>query len=171
MAHSSAAQQRLAALSSHLSRPTARLPDWNGALAALEATFPADQLSLDAATREAHGQSWGSLLPPSPPAAVLHAQTTSDVVAVVRIATRFGIVLIPTGGRTALEGQFTPTCCNPPVHEQWNGVVPGKRQAATGGTVPRPTIHVSLSRMNQVLQLHEQGALFLSRRARGSDTC
>ncbi|TNY19410.1 FAD linked oxidase [Rhodotorula diobovata] len=156
MAHSSAAQQRLAALSSHLSRPTARLPDWNGALAALEATFPADQLSLDAATREAHGQSWGSLLPPSPPAAVLHAQTTSDVVAVVRIATRFGIVLIPTGGRTALEGQFTPTCCNPPVHEQWNGVVPGRRQAATGGTVPRPTIHVSLSRMNQVLQLHEQ---------------
>ena len=140
----SAAHQRLAALSSHLAPPTAPPPDWPGALAALEATFPAHQLSLDLETRQQHGQSWGSLLPPSPPAAVLHALETSDVVAVVRIATRFGIVLIPTGGRTALEGQFTPTCCSPPVHEQWNGVVPGRRQAASGEVVqPRPTIHVS----------------------------
>ncbi|GAA5848237.1 hypothetical protein JCM9279_000986 [Rhodotorula babjevae] len=153
----SAAHQRLAALSSHLAPPTAPPPDWPGALAALEATFPAHQLSLDLATRQQHGQSWGSLLPPSPPAAILHALETSDVVAVVRIATRFGIVLIPTGGRTALEGQFTPTCCSPPVHEQWNGVVPGRRQAASGEVVqPRPTIHVSLSRMSQVVKLYEQ---------------
>lgn len=156
MAHS-AAHQRLAALSSHLAPPTAPPPDWPGALAALETTFPAHQLSLDLATRQQHGQSWGSLLPPSPPAAILHALDTSDVVAVVRIATRFGIVLIPTGGRTALEGQFTPTCCSPPVHEQWNGVVPGRRLPASGEVVqPRPTIHVSLSRMNQVLELYEQ---------------
>ncbi|BGP49008.1 D-lactate ferricytochrome c oxidoreductase [Rhodotorula kratochvilovae] len=151
-----AAQQRLAALSSHLASPAAPAPDWPGALAALESAFPAEQLSLDLATREKHGHSWGSLLPPSPPAVVLHAHSTSDVVAVVRIATRFGCVLIPTGGRTALEGQFTPTCCSPPVHEQWNGVVPGRKRTVASGALERPTIHVSLSRMNQVLKLHEQ---------------
>ncbi|GJN91223.1 hypothetical protein Rhopal_004241-T1 [Rhodotorula paludigena] len=146
-----AAKERLASLASHLASPSAPKPDWPRALEALKSAFPASQLSLDLATREKHGQSWGSLLPPSPPAAVVHALSAADVVAVVRIATSCGIVLIPTGGRTALEGQFTATCCSPLAEDSWNGVVKGKTKPGD-----RPTIHVSLSRMNQVLALHER---------------
>lgn len=156
-----AAKERLASLASHLAPPSAPKPDWERALEALKSAFPASQLSVDLATREKHGQSWGSLLPPSPPAAVVHALSTADIVAVVRIATSCGIVLIPTGGRTALEGQFTATCCSPLVEDSWNGVVKGKTESGD-----RPTIHVSLSRMNQVLALHERGAASLTK-ARG----
>lgn len=153
------ARARTEAVASHLA-PSAPPPEWNAAVADLEATFPASQLSLDLETRNQHGQSFGSLLPPAPPAAIVHALSTEDVVRVVRICTRRGIVLIPTGGRTALEGQFQATCCNPPPEERWNGrgssdeeaQVEEKKRARASS---RPTVHVSLSRM-QDIRLYEQ---------------
>lgn len=151
------ARARTAAVAAHLA-PSAPPPDWDAAVADLEATFPASQLSLDLDTRSQHGQSFGSLLPPAPPAAIVHALSTEDVVRCVRICSRRGIVLIPTGGRTALEGQFQATCCNPPPEERWNGPAGSEKEAHVEEkkrASSRPTIHVSLSRM-QDIRLYEQ---------------
>ncbi|BGP00240.1 putative D-lactate dehydrogenase [cytochrome] 1, mitochondrial (putative) [Rhodotorula toruloides] len=164
MAARATAQRRLASVSSQLAPAVAPpAPDWNGALEALQSVFPPEQFSLDLPTREKYGTGWGSLLPPAPPAAILHAVRTEDVVEVVRIATRFGIVLIPTGGRTALEGQFQASCCNPPAGERWTGVGndeederPRDGKKRETARTERPTIQVSLSRMNKVLAVHEQ---------------
>ncbi|GAA5966520.1 hypothetical protein JCM8115_002704 [Rhodotorula mucilaginosa] len=153
------ARARTAAVAAQLA-PSAPTPAWDAAVADLKATFPASQLSLDLKTRNQHGQSFGSLLPPAPPAAIVHALSTEDVVQVVRICSRRGIVLIPTGGRTALEGQFQATCCNPPPEERWNGPAGSdeeghveQKKRATASS--RPTVHVSLSRM-QDIRLYEQ---------------
>ncbi|GAA5836489.1 hypothetical protein JCM3766R1_001611 [Sporobolomyces carnicolor] len=129
----------------------------------LRALFPAEQLSLDLTTRNSHGSSWGSFIPPSPPSAVLHAHTTSDVVKAVKFAVENRWTVIPTGGRTALEGQFIPTCCNPPEADKWDPLR-ASRTATSGddsqqreqlGASFRPTLHVSLSRMNKVVEVHE----------------
>lgn len=161
MSAQATAQRRLAGVASQLAPPAtaAPPPDWPGALQALQAVFPPEQLSLDLPTREKYGTGWGSLLPPAPPSAVVHARRKEDVVEVVRIAIRFGIVVIPTGGRTALEGQFQACCCNPPAGERWTGRA-GQEDDAKGRRTARrrdrPTIQLSLSRMNKVLAVHEQ---------------
>lgn len=115
-----------------------------GALAALHAAFPASQLSIDAATLSEFGTSWGTFNPPTPASIVVHAESTADVVEVVRIASTHRIVLIPVGGRTSLEGQFLPpTCCDGPAQHN-----PPEAHRI------RPTIHLSLARMNQVVQVY-----------------
>ncbi|GAA6017705.1 hypothetical protein JCM11491_001176 [Sporobolomyces phaffii] len=130
-------------------------------VALLRRLFPAEQLSLDLATRNVHGSSWGSFIPPTPPTAVLHALSTADVVTAVNFAVEHRWTLIPTGGRTALEGQFIPTCCNPPERDKW---VPGRSDGEQVGRERheerneqrrRPTLHISLSRMDKVLEIHE----------------
>ncbi|GAA5891783.1 hypothetical protein JCM6882_006206 [Rhodosporidiobolus microsporus] len=175
MAPASSPATRLASVASHLAPPAAAAPppDWPGALAALQAFFPPDQLSLDEKTRNLHGASFGSFLPPSPAAAVVHALKKEDVVEVVRIARTHGIVIIPTGGRTGLEGQFRPapvdepTCCNPRPGEKYTPSDSASSTSPTASTsttpstptrrsTPRPTIHLSLSRMDQVLDVWEQ---------------
>ncbi|GAA5968529.1 hypothetical protein JCM3765_006723 [Sporobolomyces pararoseus] len=123
--------------------------------------FRSEQLSLDLETRNAHGSSWGSFIPPTPPTAILHALSTSDVVKAVNFCVENRWTVIPTGGRTALEGQFIPTCCTPPEEDKWDperesGIEQRehkkrKRAKLTG----RPTLHISLSRMNRVLEVHE----------------
>ncbi|POY71131.1 hypothetical protein BMF94_5888 [Rhodotorula taiwanensis] len=151
----SAAKERVAAVGRHLlpvPRPAAPSPDWTGAEADLRAAFPASQLSFDLETRDKHGQSFGSLLPSSPPAAIVHAESTEDVVRLVTICTTRGIVLIPTGGRTALEGQFQATCCNPTPAGERGSAFRAQAGAATSlpRRVERPTVHVSLSRMQRI---------------------
>jgi len=128
------------------------------ALEALKQLFPSSQLSLDLPTRNTHGSSWGSFLPPTPPTAVLHALSTSDVVKAVEFGVKWRFVIIPTGGRTALEGQFIPTCCNPPEEDKWKGgneesMKREKRQETR--LEHRPTLHVSLSRMDKVVKVYE----------------
>ncbi|GAA6032535.1 hypothetical protein JCM8097_004804 [Rhodosporidiobolus ruineniae] len=161
------ATARLASVAAHLAPPRQQAPppDWDAALAALRTSFPAEQLSLDVATREKHGSSFGSILSPSAPAAVVHALSTQDVVEVVRIAREHGILIIPTGGRTGLEGQFAveaaeePSCCHPRPGEKWTGEAGEKKEktaAQTERRARRPTIHLSLSRMRKVLAVHEQ---------------
>ncbi|GAA5933025.1 hypothetical protein JCM1841_003220 [Sporobolomyces salmonicolor] len=162
------AAERLASVTAHLARspstssatssrgePTP-LSNLKAALAALSAILPPDQLSFDLTTRTAHASTFGSFLPPSPASVVVHALSTQDVVSVVNIATHHGIVIIPTGGRTSLEGQHMPTCCNPPEEDKWGGA----RRAANAKVellkVERPTIHLSLSRMNRVLKVYEE---------------
>lgn len=132
--------------------PAAPPPDWDAALAELKRRYAPGQLSLDLPTRAQHGESFGSLLPNAPPTAVVHAESTEDVVDLVSIATKNGIVLIPTGGRTALEGQFQASCCSPVIEpDKGPSRLPGP--AAHVG-FDRPVIHVSLSRM-QDIRLYE----------------
>ncbi|GAA5936457.1 FAD-binding oxidoreductase [Sporobolomyces koalae] len=127
---------------------------------ALQRLFPSTQLSLDLASRELHGTSWGSLLPPTPPTAVLHALCTQDVVKAVRFATEYRWTIIPTAGRTALEGQFVPTCCNPPEQDRWRGDTRDhererqERLQREKSAKNRPVLHVSVSRMNKVVAVH-----------------
>ncbi|GAA6009336.1 hypothetical protein JCM10207_004354 [Rhodosporidiobolus poonsookiae] len=149
---------RLASVAAHLTPPAAPSADWPGALDALRTAFPDDRLAVDLPTRERYGSSFGSILPPSPPSAVVHARSTADVVAVVRIATQFGVCIVPTGGRTGLEGQFqTPTCCNPRPGEKWDGAAGKPAQEKSGNKAPtcRPTIQLSLSDMDEVLDVWE----------------
>ncbi|GAA5969868.1 hypothetical protein JCM21900_005549 [Sporobolomyces salmonicolor] len=163
-----AAAERLASVTAHLARSPSTssatssrgestpLPNLKAALAALSAILPPDQLSFDLTTRTAHASTFGSFLPPSPASVVVHALSTQDVVSVVNIATQHRIVMIPTGGRTSLEGQHMPTCCNPPEEDKWGGA---RRAANAKGEllkVERPTIHLSLSRMNRVLKVYEE---------------
>lgn len=117
----------------------------------LQATFPSDQLSLDKATLDRHGTTFGTTIAPRPPIVVVHAESTADVVKVVHLATKHRVVIIPVGGRTSLEGQFLPpTCCNPPARDRYlaSPVAPPSFETV------RPTIHLSLSRMDKVLKVY-----------------
>ncbi|KAK4048230.1 D-lactate ferricytochrome c oxidoreductase [Microbotryomycetes sp. JL201] len=118
-------------------------------IANLRASLKADQVDDSERIRRAFGQSWGSYVPPSPPSVVVFAETTQDVVKVVYIATKHRIVLIPVAARTSLEGQFLPpTCCNPPAAHQ-------NLSSSTLAPDLRPTIHLDVTRMNQVVAIHE----------------
>ncbi|GAA6059483.1 hypothetical protein JCM10212_002226 [Sporobolomyces blumeae] len=128
--------------------------DSDAALSELRQLFPASQLSLDLATRSTHGSSWGSFLPPAPPTAVLHALSTADVVKAVGFAVRNRWIIIPTGGRTSLEGQHVPTCCNPPEQDKW-GAERDQEGNSRGHGIAKPTLHVSLSRMDKVVKVFE----------------
>ncbi|GAA5867003.1 hypothetical protein JCM8547_008405 [Rhodosporidiobolus lusitaniae] len=160
----SAAHARLASVSAHLSapRPSPPPPNWAGALAALQAHFPPKQLDLDLVKRTKHATTFGSFLPPQPANAVVHALSKEDVVEVVRIAREYGVVIVPTAGRTALEGQFQPpkepTCCRPRPGEKHGDSSSSSSSTSTApsSSSGRPTIHLSLSRMDNVLAVHEQ---------------
>jgi D-lactate dehydrogenase (cytochrome) len=95
--------------------------------AALRARF-GDRLATSAAMREHHGRD-ESAFPAMPPDAVVFAQSTEDVVAVVELCNAYRIPLIAFGAGSSLEGHVL----------------------AVGGG-----ICLDLSRMNQVLDLHPE---------------
>ena len=87
-----------------------------------------DQFSTALAIREHHGRDESSFAAP-PPAAVLFAESTQDVIDVVRMASEFSVPLIPFGVGTSLEGHVL---------------------AVQGG------ICIDVSRMNRVLAINAE---------------
>lgn len=129
------------------------------ALSALHRTFPATQLGSTPSELASFGTSWGSILPISPPTIIVYAESTEDVVKVVKIATEWSIVVIPVGGRTSLEGQFLPPQDDQQQQQCCGG---GSNWFPSSSTVPgpsisnRPVIHLSLERMNKILKIYAQ---------------
>ena len=87
-----------------------------------------DQFSIALAVREHHGRDESSFAAP-PPAGVLFAQSTQDVVDAVKLASDFAVPVIPFGVGTSLEGHLL---------------------AVQGG------ISIDVSRMNQVLAINAE---------------
>ena len=87
-----------------------------------------DQFSIALAVREHHGRDESSFAAP-PPAGVLFAQSTQDVVDAVKLASEFAVPVIPFGVGTSLEGHLL---------------------AVQGG------ISIDVSRMNQVLAINAE---------------
>jgi len=96
-------------------------------VAALKARF-GERFSVAAAVREHHGRD-ESPYPPTPPDAVLFAQSTDDVVALVRLCADHRVPLIPYGVGSSLEGHLL---------------------AVEGG------VSVDLSQMNRVLAVNAE---------------
>ena len=96
-------------------------------LAALKAHF-GDRFSIAAAVREHHGRD-ESPFPPTPPDAVVFAQSTDDVVALVKLCSDHRVPLIPFGVGSSLEGHLL---------------------AVEGG------VSVDLSQMNRVLAVNPE---------------
>src|SRR5512134_1923534 len=97
-------------------------------LAELRALLGAERVSTSAAVREHHGKD-ESYFPYAPPDAVVFPQTTEEVRDIVNICRRHRVPMIPYGVGTSLEGHIL---------------------AVQGG------VSIDLSRMNQVLAVHEQ---------------
>jgi len=87
-----------------------------------------DQFSIALAVREHHGRDESSFAAP-PPAGVLFAQSTQDVVDAVKLASEFAVPVIPFGVGTSLEGHLL---------------------AVQGG------ISIDVSSMNQVLAINAE---------------
>jgi D-lactate dehydrogenase (cytochrome) len=87
-----------------------------------------DQFSIALAVREHHGRDESSFAAP-PPAGVLFAQSTQDVVDAVKLVSEFDVPIIAFGVGTSLEGHLL---------------------AVQGG------ISIDLSRMNQVLAINAE---------------
>ena len=87
-----------------------------------------DQFSIALAVREHHGRDESSFAAP-PPAGVLFAQSTQDVVDAVKLASEFSVPIIPFGVGTSLEGHLL---------------------AVQGG------ISIDVSRMNRVLAINAE---------------
>ena len=87
-----------------------------------------DQFSIALAVREHHGRDESSFAAP-PPAGVLFAQSTRDVVDAVKLASDFNVPVIPFGVGTSLEGHLL---------------------AVQGG------ISIDVSRMNRVLTINAE---------------
>ena len=96
-------------------------------LAALKTRFGA-QCSTAQAVREQHGRDESSFQVP-PPAAVVFAESTTDVADVVKLAALYEVPVIPFGAGSSLEGHLL---------------------AVQGG------ISLDVSRMNQVLNIHAE---------------
>ena len=96
-------------------------------LDALKTRF-AEQCSTALVVREQHGRDESSFEAP-PPAAVVFAESTLDVVDAVKLASQFSVPVIPFGVGTSLEGHLL---------------------AVQGG------ISIDLSRMNQVLAINAE---------------
>ena len=101
--------------------------DLESALESLSARFH-NRLSTAEAVRVQHGHTM-TWHPNQPPNAVVFAQSTEDVVDVVKICGQFGVPIIPFGTGTSLEGQVN---------------------APFGG------VSVDLSEMNQILAIHAE---------------
>jgi D-lactate dehydrogenase (cytochrome) len=87
-----------------------------------------EQFSIALAVREHHGRDESSFAAP-PPAGVLFAQSTQDVVDAVKLASEFGVPVIAFGVGTSLEGHLL---------------------AVQGG------ISIDLSRMNRILAINAE---------------
>ena len=108
--------------------PTIALRDIPAALIdALKSRF-SEQCSTALAVREQHGRDESSFEAP-PPAAVVFAQSTQDVVDAVKLAGKFNVPVIPFGVGTSLEGHLL---------------------AVQGG------ISIDVSGMNQVLSINAE---------------
>ncbi|KAK4057226.1 D-lactate ferricytochrome c oxidoreductase [Microbotryomycetes sp. JL221] len=149
------AQSRLGSILSQLSAWTS--PSINAvdaAISDLQTSLKSDQVDTSDITRALYGTTWGTYVPPTPPAVVVFAESTQDVVNVVNVATKHRIVLIPTAGRTSLEGQFLPpTCCNPPSAHRTLATSKSARVLSMSQSIP--TIHLDVTRMNKVLAVYE----------------
>ncbi|EGI75755.1 FAD-binding oxidoreductase [Hylemonella gracilis] len=97
-------------------------------LAALSARFGA-RCSTALAVREQHGRDESAFTTVPPPAAVVYAESTSEVAEVLRLANEHGTPVIPYGVGSSLEGHLL---------------------AIEGG------ISLDVSRMNQVLAIHPE---------------
>jgi D-lactate dehydrogenase (cytochrome) len=93
----------------------------------LKAAF-AERCSTALVVREQHGRDESSFAAP-PPAAVVFAESTADVSAVVKLASQYGVPVIPFGVGSSLEGHLL---------------------AVQGG------ISLDVSRMNRVLSIHAE---------------
>lgn len=79
---------------------------FNAAMEEIRATFPVDCISEDRDALVAHGHSsWAAHDPKGLPGAVLYPRDTSDVVQIVKLASKYGIPLIPYCAGTSLEGE------------------------------------------------------------------
>ncbi|MEM1433696.1 MAG: FAD-binding oxidoreductase [Pseudomonadota bacterium] len=71
--------------------------------AQLDEQFSSAQVSRDPAMLEAYGQDWTRIAAPCP-SAVVFPQSVEEVQALVRLARRDRLALVPSGGRTGLSG-------------------------------------------------------------------
>lgn len=79
---------------------------FNAAMEEVRASFPSDCISDDRDALVAHGHSaWAAHDPKGLPGAVLYPRDTQDVVRMVKLASKYGIPLIPYCAGTSLEGQ------------------------------------------------------------------
>jgi len=99
----------------------------DAAIARLKASL-GERVSTNAAVRENHGRdlTWHEAHAPD---AVVFAESTEEVVAVVRVCAELGLPIVPYGAGTSLEGHIA---------------------------VLRGGICVDLSRMDQVIEVHTQ---------------
>ena len=72
-------------------------------LVALAGVFTGDALRIDAQTLQHYGRDWTRTHEPDP-LAVVFPTNTQQVQKLVKIANRFGLGLVPSGGRTGLSG-------------------------------------------------------------------
>jgi glycolate oxidase len=76
----------------------------DGLLAELSAALPGIRLLRDAADTEAYRFDETEYMRPGRPLAVCFPRSTDDVVAIVRLAGRYGVALVPRGAGTGLSG-------------------------------------------------------------------
>lgn len=72
-------------------------------LAAIQADFPADFLSVDPSDLAAFGRDWTKVFEPRPSAIAL-PRTTAEVSRLLRLCSAHGVAVVPSGGRTGLAG-------------------------------------------------------------------
>jgi len=87
-----------------------------------------DSVTTDSDQLSAHGHSFYDCHPTLPPSVVVFPRSTGDVVAIVKIANKYKMPVIPYSGATSLDGQF--------------------RATSVGG------ISVDMSKMNKILEVH-----------------
>ncbi|EYF08778.1 FAD-binding oxidoreductase [Chondromyces apiculatus] len=72
-------------------------------LAAIQADFPPDFLSLDAGDLATFGRDWTKVHAPSP-GAIAFPRTTDEVSRLLRLCSAHAVPVVPSGGRTGLAG-------------------------------------------------------------------
>ncbi|KAH8920978.1 FAD-binding domain-containing protein [Atractiella rhizophila] len=113
------------------------------ALQELSDLLPGDAISISQNVLAEHASSFGSIHKHSLPSAVLFPRDTADVQRILSIAIKHRIPIIPTGGRTALEGQFLP--------------LPPRSSEETSPSLTG-CLSVSMLRMNAILDIDAQSA-------------
>lgn len=81
--------------------------DYAAAIRELQAAFDEDAISVDDDDREHHGNSPWTHGINFPPSAIVYPKSTEEVQAVMRIASKYRVPVVPYGNGTSLEGQFS----------------------------------------------------------------
>ena len=76
------------------------------AIAELQEALPG-KVTTETIALDSYGSSSNSYHPSHPHSVVVHAQSTEDVVAVVNIARKYRVPIVPYGGATSLEGHYS----------------------------------------------------------------